>query len=144
MSRQNEIDNIFFEDRPSHRFSSDICLSVWSDFGNVSTKELKLSFMLDIMRGLEFMHFKKVAHCHMKPANILADQDEKGRLFCALTDFGVSKMYSEIATLVAAFKVVNMRGASIAFLRRKLSHACAFVLIARWNLLLQEMFTFSG
>lgn len=83
--------------------------------GNVSTKALKLSFMLDVFRGLKFMHSKKVAHRGMKPANILVDQDENGRLLCAFNDFAISQMFSENSQLVGAFKVVNLRGASIAY-----------------------------
>lgn len=65
------------------------------------------------------MHSKKVAHCDMKPANILVDQDSNRKLFCALTDYGISQMYSENALLVRAFKVINVTGASIAFAARE-------------------------
>lgn len=74
--------------------------------GNVGNKALKIGFMLDIFCGLEFMHSKKVAHCDMKPANVLVDQDRSGRLLCALADFGISLMYSENSKLVGAFKVM--------------------------------------
>lgn len=37
------------------------------------------------------------------------------QLFCVLTDFGISKMYSEDAGLVKAFKVVTLSGASIVY-----------------------------
>lgn len=83
--------------------------------GKVFSKGLKLDFMLDVARGLSFMHSKKVAHCDIKPANILVDADRNGRLFCALTDFGISQVYSQNANLVHSFKVINLRGASIAF-----------------------------
>lgn len=81
----------------------------------VSNKVFKIYFMLDSSRGLQFIYFKKLAHCDMKPANILVDQDSKGRLFRAPADFGISQMFSENAQLVQAFKVVNVRGASVAY-----------------------------
>ena len=90
-------------------------LDKFIDNGSVVSKVLKICFMLDISRGLEFMHSKQVAHCDMKPANILVDQDRNGMLFCALTDFGISQVYSLNAKLVHAFAVVNLRGASITY-----------------------------
>lgn len=90
-------------------------LENYIDAGNVFNKTLKLYFMLDVGRGLLFMHSKNVAHCDIKPANVLVDKDRNGRLFCALTDFGISQMYTETAQLVHAFTVVNLRGASIVY-----------------------------
>lgn len=43
------------------------------------------------------------------------DQDGNGRLFCALTDFGISQVYSVDANLVHAFVAINLIGASIVF-----------------------------
>ena len=83
--------------------------------GYVKSKWMKEQFMLDISRGLGFMHVKGVAHCDMKPDNILIDRDLYGKLSCVLTDFGISQMYSANANLVHAYKVVNLRGASILF-----------------------------
>ena len=83
--------------------------------GNFVSKVFKVCFMLDIARRMEYMHTKKVAHWDMKPANILVDTDRNSQLFCALTAFGISPVYSENAHLVQAFKVVNLSGASIVY-----------------------------
>lgn len=82
---------------------------------SVVTKARKLSFMSDVSQGLAFMHAKEVAHCDMKPPNILVDRDACGEFYCVLTDFGISQIYSTKATLVHSFEVVNMRGVSIAY-----------------------------
>lgn len=84
-------------------------------YQRVNNKAIKIMFALDVARGLQFMHSKQVAHCDMKPANILVDQDRFGRFFCAITDFGISQMFSTSSNLVHAFTVVNMRGASITY-----------------------------
>lgn len=42
--------------------------------------------MIDILRGLEFMHEKKILHRDIKPANILIGDDSSGKL----SDFGLS------------------------------------------------------
>lgn len=83
--------------------------------GQVYSKVVKVYFMLDVARGLRFMHSKRVAHCDVKPANALVDQNRHGRLFCALTDLGISQMFSEYAHLVEAFRVVNLRGVLIMY-----------------------------
>ena len=97
------------------KFYSNGALEQFIQNGRAGNKALMFQFSLDISLGLQFMHTKGVAHCDMKPANILVDQDRYGNYFCALTDFGIAQMYSENAHLVQGFKVVNIRGASIAY-----------------------------
>lgn len=79
------------------------------------SKIIKVSFLVDISHGLQFMHSKSVAHCDIKPANVLVDEDAGGCLFCALTDFGIARLYTDGTQLVQAFKIVNLRGLSIAY-----------------------------
>lgn len=88
-------------------------LSSFLQNGCVTNTFLKLHFMLDIARGLQFMHARSVAHCDIKPQNVLVDEDQNGRLFCALTDFGIARLYTDQTQLVQAFKIVNLRGLSI-------------------------------
>lgn len=81
----------------------------------VNSKTVVCQFSVDIVHGLAFMHQKDVAHCDMKPANILVEQGQNGRLRCVLTDFGIAQLYSIDSQLVHAFKVANLRGASIVY-----------------------------
>lgn len=83
--------------------------------GKVNSKAIQISFMADIANGLNYMHSKHVAHYDTKPANFLVDVDSFGYLFFALTDFGISQLYSENARMVYAFQVVSLKGASIAY-----------------------------
>jgi serine/threonine protein kinase len=71
-----------------------------------------LSFAMDISRGLKTMHSKSVAHNDLKPQNILLDTESSGRLFCVLTDFGISHILEEKVIAAKAFSVVNLRGIS--------------------------------
>jgi serine/threonine protein kinase len=73
---------------------------------------LGVSFAMDISRGLKTMHTKSVAHNDLKPQNILLDTESSGRLFCVLTDFGISHILEEKVIAAKAFSVVNLRGIS--------------------------------
>lgn len=119
LSRQKNIAGILgWCEEPTALLMKHYLLGALKEFinnGKVNTKQLKFAFCLDISRGLQFMHSKQVAHCDIKPANVLVDQDQDGRLFCALTDFGISQMYSDAAQLVGGFKIVDLRGASVAY-----------------------------
>jgi serine/threonine-protein kinase len=78
-----------------------------------SKKSLVLvwKFLIDICR-VRAMHSKDLAHCDLKPQNVLLDQDQSG-MFCVITDFGITQIVSDKNLLVKAFNVVNIRGASI-------------------------------
>lgn len=47
----------------------------------------------DVGTGLKEMHEAGFAHCDIKPANILIDEDESG-MFAVLSDFGISRIVS--------------------------------------------------
>ncbi len=51
-----------------------------------------LSLGKDISKGIEFMHEKGICHLDRKPDNVLLDSDQKGDIFCVLTDFGISQI----------------------------------------------------
>ena len=97
------------------KYYSNGALEQFIQSGRAGSKAIKFQFSQNMSNGLAFMHLKGVAHCDMKPANVLVDQDRYGDYFCALTDFGIAQMYTENANLVQAFKVVNVRGASVAY-----------------------------
>ena len=51
-------------------------------------------YVRQILKGLEYLHEQKVVHCDLKAANILTNAAGDVKL----SDFGVSRLYSEIAT----------------------------------------------
>ena len=53
---------------------------------------IKLTIMMDIARGLSFLHEKRISHRDIKPENILIQQ-ENGMQCVKLTDFGLSKFH---------------------------------------------------
>ena len=97
------------------KFYTNGALEQFISQGRADRERIKLRLSMDMARGLRFMHIKGVAHCDIKPANILVDQDYRETYSCVLTDFGIAQMYSENAQLVRAFKVVNLRGVSIEY-----------------------------
>ena len=57
-----------------------------------------------------------IVHADIKPHNVLIDQDERtSSVFCVLTDFGISQVFSEKSLLVKAFRPVITNGASITY-----------------------------
>lgn len=81
----------------------------------VNSKRLVFELSLDILRSIQFMHSKGVAHCDIKPANVLVEENTSGHLCAALTNFGISQVFTVNALLVRDFKVVNLRGVSMVY-----------------------------
>jgi WD40 repeat protein len=80
------------------------------------TPLLRAQFCLDIANGIFNMHSLLVAHCDLKPQNILIETIEyKGqcRPVCFLTDFGISNILSDTILSSRNFNVVNLRGLSV-------------------------------
>ena len=71
-------------------------------------------FTADMARGLQHAHKLMIAHCDIKPANVLLKQGQH-RVFCTLTDFGISNILDGKKNLVAGFDKLNLNGASFAF-----------------------------
>lgn len=55
---------------------------------------IQIKFMLDIFKGLSFLHENKIIHRDIKPANILIKQN-----FFKLSDFGSSKTVDTLKTM---------------------------------------------
>ena len=51
----------------------------------------RFKFLVDISRGLIFLHSQAIIHRDIKPENILLKK-EQGELICKITDFGLSKL----------------------------------------------------
>lgn len=77
------------------------------------TTDLVSLFLADIAAGLECMHERWLAHCDIKPQNILIDFDTtQKRNYCVLTDFGITNILSDKIVASQQFNVTNLRGMS--------------------------------
>ena len=91
-------------------------LDKWlGDSENFRTKSGVLFFTKDICEGVKYMHKNGLAHCDLKPQNILLDSDSSGNIFCVITDFGITRVVNKDIIKVRAFRAIAVRGASIAF-----------------------------
>jgi hypothetical protein len=90
-------------------------LSSWID-KNISVlarnTSLKLSILTDVCKGINLMHGRQVAHCDLKPQNILVNI-EQNRYFFVLTDFGISKILTAQYLASQAFQIRNLRGLTL-------------------------------
>ena len=78
------------------------------------TTQWRFHFFRDVARGLKHMHKLFIAHCDLKPANILVKQDGK-KMYALLTDFGIGYILDGKPQLVAGFERNNLNGATIAY-----------------------------
>ncbi|KAI3650434.1 hypothetical protein MP228_003915 [Amoeboaphelidium protococcarum] len=78
------------------------------------TSDLKFSLMKDIATGIKEMHDSGFAHCDIKSANILIDEDEKS-LYAVLSDFGISRIVNTNVPIVDAFQMSKVDGVSVAY-----------------------------
>ena len=69
-------------------------------------------FATDIARGLRHIHQLMIAHCDIKPENILLKQ-EPARLVAAITDFGIARILDEKKHVAAGFHNIKLDGASL-------------------------------
>jgi serine/threonine protein kinase len=68
----------------------------------------------DIANGILALHSRHVAHCDLKPQNILVEQ-EKTRPWFLLTDFGISKILTDEYLASEAFQIRTIRGLTVAY-----------------------------
>ncbi|MBA3036100.1 MAG: protein kinase [Desulfobacterium sp.] len=57
--------------------------------------DLAVPYIIDAIKGLEFIHAHKFVHRDLKPENILLQENNNGRLIPKISDFGLAKKYSE-------------------------------------------------
>ena len=79
---------------------------------NIKTKNLITKFLKNISEALMFLHSHGLAHCDIKPQNVLLDEEDDGELYCVLTDFGITRIVTRDALKVQKFQAVDIRGAS--------------------------------
>lgn len=86
--------------------------------GIAYTSNTMFNLVHGIACGLMFMHQRFVAHCDVKPLNILLDvyQTHFGLMVRPkLTDFGISRVVDARALKVQAFQTANIDAASIRY-----------------------------
>ena len=79
------------------------------------TDPLIFNIGLDICTGLAAIHDAGLFHSDMKPPNVLLDYDDRGQLYAAITDFGVTRIVQQKSLLVKAFQVSLANGASLCY-----------------------------
>lgn len=77
------------------------------------------TYMVSLLRqyctGIAFMHSKGIAHCDIKPANVLIDAKDRS-LIAIITDFGISRVVDKSRTAqVQGFLHSVLKGASISY-----------------------------
>ena len=58
-----------------------------NNYGEKLDPDLARSYLRDVVKGLEYLHYQKIIHQDIKPENLLVTKD--GRV--KISDFGVSR-----------------------------------------------------
>jgi serine/threonine protein kinase len=78
------------------------------------TRKWKVRFSLDISKGISDIHCSHIAHCDIKPQNILVERDRK-KWRCVITDFGIAQVLSQDLMIVKSMQYVSTRGLSVQY-----------------------------
>ncbi|XP_021351235.1 serine/threonine-protein kinase HT1-like [Mizuhopecten yessoensis] len=84
-------------------------LHMSADSDATLTEDNKLSIIIQISRGLAYLHEKNIAHCDIKSQNVLMDSREGGYV-AKITDFGLSMMRNSSDTSSTAHDQVRNIG----------------------------------
>jgi serine/threonine protein kinase len=78
---------------------------------------LRITRMLgQFCAGIAYMHSNGIAHCDVKPANVLLEYSSiYGEWMMIITDFGIARVLDQAKAGVDGFQVSELRGASIAY-----------------------------
>lgn len=76
------------------------------------SKHQIMNVILCFTRGVAAMHKENIAHCDLKPDNVLIDHDDKKQPIAVLIDLGISKILNQNNLAVKQFKAANIRGFS--------------------------------
>jgi serine/threonine protein kinase len=76
------------------------------------TRAISLKVLKEISQGLNVMHSHYLAHCDLKPQNVLV-KVSNGVPTCFITDFGITQVLSESIVAAKSFHIMNLRGLSV-------------------------------
>ncbi|KAI3660968.1 hypothetical protein MP638_004744 [Amoeboaphelidium occidentale] len=79
---------------------------------NQDVTQFSLKLLKELAEALNTMHSHYLAHCDIKPQNILMEV-ENGVPSCFLTDFGITQILSEDIIASRMFRITNLRGLSV-------------------------------
>jgi serine/threonine protein kinase len=71
--------------------------------GKRLTVRQRVGVMLDVGRGLEFLHSRGVVHRDVKPQNILITDETRGPLVAKVSDFGLSRTLHSVSWFLLIF-----------------------------------------
>jgi serine/threonine-protein kinase len=97
----------------------------------------KLSITKDISNAILALHNHHVAHCDLKPANVLLERADDGRLVAILTDFGIARITSEEILEAKNFNLVYLRGLSWRYAAPEVIHRFKGITIYNTPLILK-------
>eukprot|EP00158_Paraphelidium_tribonemae_P000748 Partr_v1_DN23334_c0_g1_i2_m18377 len=89
-------------------------LATWITSG-IRRKSQAHSFFKDVTRALSALHQNGIVHCDLKPDNLLIEGDRRKKFTAVLTDFGIARIVTDKLLKVAAYEVMTVNGASIAY-----------------------------
>jgi serine/threonine protein kinase len=95
------------------KYYPDGSLYDWIRSNQCGTKNV-LKIAMEISLGLNTMHSYYLAHCDLKPQNILVGLSD-GTPSCFVTDFGITQILSDSIIASRSFNVINLRGLSVSY-----------------------------
>ncbi|KAI3655178.1 hypothetical protein MP638_003375, partial [Amoeboaphelidium occidentale] len=95
------------------KYYPDGSLYDWLRKGRIS-KIAAVIVLKDIAEALNDMHSHFLAHCDIKPQNVLVEIIT-GIPSCFVTDFGITQILSDNIVASRSFNVINLRGLSVSY-----------------------------
>jgi serine/threonine protein kinase len=91
-------------------------LDNWTEKNSETARKYKFKVKIckDLASGIEVLHNRQVAHCDLKPQNVLVE-DQPGQLRFLLIDFGISKILTDEYLASEAFQIRNLRGLTVPY-----------------------------
>ncbi|KAI3655396.1 hypothetical protein MP638_002118, partial [Amoeboaphelidium occidentale] len=82
-------------------------LANWIRNNHIGSLMAIIEFCLNIATSISTMHKVQLAHCDLKPDNILIDEDRPGHFKCVITDSGICHFLSESIIDAKSFNHIN-------------------------------------